>query len=99
MNANIPKDNSTQIRIEICQKENLKNLNIYIHFVASISTSSALNVDECEIKRLTYHKNEFLPDKYMGIGKCLKGNVSNIILLQAAVPRSNQLMKRMKRGI
>lgn len=97
MNANIPKDNSTQIRIEICQKENLKNLNIYIH--TTLHLSSALNVDECEIKRLTYHKNEFLPDKYMGIGKCLKGNVSNIILLQAAVPRSNQLMKRMKRGI
>lgn len=84
LNANIPKDDSTQIRIEICRKENLKKtLNIYIYTSLHLSTSDALNVDECEIKRLTYHRNEFLPDKYishgnreMFEGKCVEYNSS-----------------------
>lgn len=48
-----------------------------------LSTSNALNVGECEIKRLTYHRNEFLPDKYMSHGnremfegKCVEYNFS-----------------------
>lgn len=66
-----------------------------------LSTSVGLIVDECKIKRLTYHKNDFLPDKYMSHGnremfegKCVKYNS-----LPSKPPRSNQLMKRMKREI
>lgn len=46
-----------------------------------LSISDVLNVDECEIKRLLYYRNEFLLDKYMSYGnwemfegKCVEYN-------------------------
>lgn len=60
----MPNDDSTLIRIGICQKEDeTESVNMYTPL--NLSTCDGLDVDEDEIKRSICYENEFLPDEYM----------------------------------